>query len=140
MPVCNCLSVHNSPGSMQSGQYPTLVSLAILLDYSFWPVSKTTQYGQSPTLLSLASLLHHSVWPVSYITQSGQSPTLLSLASLLHFSVWPVSYNILSGLYHLILSLKATVTNLKGRVEKLSPQESPQDVHTVLRAPPERTV
>ena len=30
-------------------------------------------------------------------------------------------------------SLKAPVTNPRGSVEKLSPKESPQDAHTVLR-------
>ena len=35
------------------------------------------------------------------------------------------------------LSVKATVTNPKGSVEKLSPKESPSDAHTVLRGCPE---
>ena len=30
------------------------------------------------------------------------------------------------------VSVKATVTNPKGSVEKLSPKESPEDAHTVL--------
>ena len=30
-------------------------------------------------------------------------------------------------------SLKATVTNPNGRIEKLSPKESPEDYHTVLK-------
>ena len=29
--------------------------------------------------------------------------------------------------------MKATVTNPNGSVEKLSPKESPEDAHTVLR-------